>query len=97
MTNRSYHRLVANVGIVALVIGSIAGLVVLVLRVAPGVQRRWMRALIGLVPGVIGALIVGALNRDLVPDRLETVVLPWVIVAVTIGVIALMIRNLAES
>jgi hypothetical protein len=87
---------VANVGIAALIIGSIAGLIVLVLRVAPGVQGRWMRALIGLVPGLIGAGIIGALNSDLVPDRLETIVLPWVIVAVTIGIIALTIRNLAE-
>lgn len=86
----------ANVGIAALVIGSIAGLIVLVTRVAPGQQRRWIRALIGLVPGVIGAGIVGAFNSDLVPDRLETIVLPWVIVAVTIGIIALTIRNLAE-
>jgi hypothetical protein len=87
---------VANVGIAALIIGSIAGLIVLVLRVAPGVHGRWMRALIGLVPGLIGAGIIGALNSDLVPDRLETIVLPWVIVAVTIGIIALTIRNLAE-
>lgn len=84
----------ADVGIATLVACSLAGLIFLVLRLSPGQQRNRTRALIGLVPGVIGAGIVLALEKDLVPDDFETFALPWVIVAVTTGVIAITIRNL---
>jgi undecaprenyl pyrophosphate phosphatase UppP len=90
----SYHRHVVNVGIAAVVIASIGGLIALVLRVAPGQQRQSTRALIGLVPGLIGALIVGVMVEDFVPDQLETFALPWVIVVVTGGLILLMLKNL---
>ena len=79
-----------------MVILSLAGLIALVMRLAPGQQRLRTRALIGLVPGLIGTLIAGALIMDFVPDQLETFVLPWVIVAVTCGLILLMIINLVE-
>ena len=79
-----------------MVILSIAGLIALLLRIAPGQQRPLTRALIGLVPGLVGTLIVGALAMDLVPDELESLALPWVIVAVTGGLILLMIKNLVE-
>lgn len=79
-----------------MVILSIAGLIALLLRVAPGQQQRRTRALIGLVPGLIGTLIVGALAMDFVPDQLESFALPWVIVAVTGGLILLMIKELVE-
>jgi uncharacterized membrane protein YeaQ/YmgE (transglycosylase-associated protein family) len=87
---------VADVGIAALVICLLAVVIAVVLRWAPGQQRRGTRALIGLVPGVLGAAIVLALHKDLVPDSFETFALPYVIVAVTAGVILLTIRNLAE-
>lgn len=86
----------ANVGIAAVVILSIVGLIALLVRVAPGQQQQRTRALIGLVPGLIGTLIVGALAMDFVPDQLESFALPWVIVAVTGGLILLMIKNLVE-
>ena len=86
----------ANVGIAAVVILSMAGLIALLQRVAPGQQGRGTRALIGLVPGLIGTLIVGALAMDFVPDDLETFALPWVIVAVTCGLILLMIKDFME-
>jgi uncharacterized membrane protein YeaQ/YmgE (transglycosylase-associated protein family) len=87
---------VANVGIAAVVILSMAGLIALLQRIAPGQQGQGTRALIGLVPGLIGTLIVGALAMDFVPDQLETFALPWVIVAVTCGLVLLMIKNLME-
>jgi uncharacterized membrane protein YeaQ/YmgE (transglycosylase-associated protein family) len=87
---------VANVGIAAVVILSLAGLIALVMALAPGQQRLRTRALIGLVPGLIGTLIVGALIMDFVPDDFETFALPWVIVAVTCGLILLMVMNLVE-
>lgn len=92
----SYHRRVADVGIATVVILVLALVIAIVLRFAPGQQRRGTRALIGLVPGVIGAAVVLALTKDLVPDSFETFALPYVIVAVTAGVILLTIRNLAE-
>lgn len=92
----SYHRHVANVGIAAVVIVSIGGLIALVMRIAPGQQRQSTRALIGLVPGLVGTLIVGALVEDFVPDQLESFALPWVIVVVTGGLILLMVMNLLD-
>ncbi len=85
----------ANVGIAALAVGSLTFVVVLFLRLAPGQQRRRTRILVGLIPGLVGAAVVGALTTDLVPDRFETVALPWVVVAVSIGMVALTVRNLA--
>jgi uncharacterized membrane protein YeaQ/YmgE (transglycosylase-associated protein family) len=85
---------VANVGIAAVVIVSIGGLIALALRLAPGQQRQSTRALIGLVPGLIGALVVAALVEDFVPDELESFALPWVIVVVTAGLILLTVKNL---
>jgi uncharacterized membrane protein YeaQ/YmgE (transglycosylase-associated protein family) len=87
---------VANVGIAAVVILSLAGVIALVVALAPGQQRLRTRALIGLVPGLVGTLIVGALGMDLIPDQFETFALPWVIVAVTCGLILLMVMNLVE-
>jgi hypothetical protein len=87
---------VADVGIATVVILALALVIAIVLRLAPGQHRRRTRALIGLVPGVIGAVVVMALHKDLVPDEFEAFVLPWVIIAVTAGVIVLTIRNLAE-
>jgi uncharacterized membrane protein YeaQ/YmgE (transglycosylase-associated protein family) len=91
-----YHRHVTNVGIAALVIVSIGGLIALVMRFAPGQQRQSTRALIGLVPGLIGTLIVAAMVEDFVPDQLETFALPWIIVLVTGGLILLTAQNLLD-
>lgn len=84
----------ANVGVAILAIASIVGLIALVLRVAPGQQRWRTRALLGVTPGLIGAAIIGATTADLVPDSFESLALPWVVVAVTIGMVALTLRNL---
>ena len=90
----TYDPPVANVGVAILAIASIVGLIVLALRVAPGQQRSRTRALLGVTPGLIGAGIIGATAADLVPDSFESFALPWVVVAVTIGMVALTLRNL---
>jgi hypothetical protein len=92
----SYHRGVANVGIASVVLVSMAALLALVLRVSPGQYDGRTRALVGLVPGLIGASVVAALTIDFVPDWFEALAMPWVVAAVTIGMILLIIRNLAE-
>jgi hypothetical protein len=87
---------VANVGIAALVVLSLGAVVLVVVRMAPGLPRRRMRALIGLVPGVVGAFIVAALMTDIVPDGLESIALPWVVVAGSIAIVVLIVMNLRE-
>lgn len=86
----------ANVGIASVVLVSMAALLALVLRVSPGQYDGRTRALVGLVPGLIGASVVAALTIDFVPDWFEALAMPWVVAAVTIGMILLIIRNLAE-
>lgn len=86
----------ANVGIAAFVALGIATMLVILRVVAPGEPRRRTRALIGLVPGLLGAGAVLALSTDFVPDGFESVALPWVIVVVTIGMVALTAVNLAQ-
>jgi len=76
------------------VILSVAGLIAIALRVAPGQQRPLTRAFIGLVPGLVGAGIVVAYATDAVPDGFETFALPWVIVVVTGGMILITVKNL---
>lgn len=78
------------------VIASLVGLIAIVLRVAPGQQRQQTRALLGLLPGLIGALIVVALATDAVPDSFEAFALPWLIIAVTIALILLTVRSLTD-
>ena len=84
----------ASVAIAGVVLLSIATFATVLLQLAPGQSGRRVRAGIGLVPGVIGALVVGALATDLVPDAFETVAFPWLIAASTVGIIALTLVNL---
>jgi hypothetical protein len=85
----------ANVGIASLVVLSIGLMIAVVLRVAPGQDQRRTRALVGLVPGIIGAGVVAALTTDIIPDAFESFLLPWVIVGVTIVLIVVTVRNLS--
>jgi hypothetical protein len=85
---------VANVAIAGVVLFSIATLATVLLQFAPGQPDRRLRAGIGLILGVIGALVVGALVTDLVPDAFEAVAFPWVIAGSTVGIVALTIINL---
>jgi hypothetical protein len=51
---------------------------------------------VGLVPGIIGAIVVGSLSTDLVPDGIEVALGSWVVVGVSIGMIGLTFRSLAH-
>jgi hypothetical protein len=88
---------VANVGIAAVVVGSLLVAVLLLVKLAPGQRRRRTRILAGLVPGVVGAAVVAALSADIVPDDFETTALPWLIIAVTLGLAFVTIRHLAAD
>ncbi len=88
---------VRNIEIASLLVGLLIALTVLLIRVVPGQPRRRTRAVIGLVPGVVGAFLVGALVTDFVPDTFERLAAPWVILAVTAGVVALAVTNLIRQ
>jgi hypothetical protein len=87
---------VANVEIALVIAASSVLLVWLVLRVSPGTDRRCARALIGLVPGALGAFLVLTTNVDLIPDELESRALPLVIVAISAVVALITIRGLVR-
>ncbi len=87
----------ANVEIASVLVLLLIVLTVIAVRVVPGQPRRRTRALIGLAPGVAGAFVVGALVTDIVPDSWERVAGPWVILAVTAGVVALAVTNLIRQ
>lgn len=86
----------ANVGIAAFVAVGIVTMLLILRRIAPGQRRRRTRAIAGLVPGLLGAGVVLALTTDIVPDSVEAAAIPWVIVAVTAGMIALTAVNLSR-
>jgi hypothetical protein len=50
-------------------------------------DRVWVRALIGIVPGVIGALIILVTSIDLLPDDIEEGA--WLFVLIVISAIAI--------
>ena len=50
-------------------------------------DRVWVRALIGIVQGVIGALIILVTSMDLLPDEVEDGA--WMFVLVVLSVIAI--------
>jgi hypothetical protein len=74
----------------------LAGFAILLNHVDPGQPRPWMRAMVGVAPGVAGAFIVGTLATDLVPDGLEQSVTPLVIVLATAAIIGLTVLNLSR-
>jgi uncharacterized membrane protein YeaQ/YmgE (transglycosylase-associated protein family) len=88
---------VRNIEIASVLILLLVALTVLLIQIVPGQARRRTRAVIGLVPGMVGALVVAALVTDLVPDTFERVAAPWVILAVTAGVVVLAVTNLIRQ
>jgi predicted membrane channel-forming protein YqfA (hemolysin III family) len=74
----------------------LAAFAILLNHVDPGQPRRWTRALIGLAPGLVGAVLVGTLITDLVPDGLEATITPWVVAIATVVVVGLTVMNLAR-
>jgi hypothetical protein len=87
---------VTNLAIGVLVIAAIGMLTMAFLWFAPGQADRRTRALVGLVPGLVGAMVVGMSSTDLVPDALEAVATPWTLVLVSAGLVVLTIRSLAR-
>jgi hypothetical protein len=87
---------VQDVEIAFLISLTIAALILLVTRLAPGAPGRGTRALLGLVPGLLGAFVVLAVSTDLVPDSLERRALPVVVIAVTVGIVLITITSLLE-
>ena len=75
---------------------ALAAFAIILNRVAPGQPRPWLRALIGLAPGVVGAIVVGTLTTDLVPDAFEQTATPWVVALATVGIIGLTVTSLAR-
>lgn len=87
----------ANVELAILTIAVVALLSALVVRLTPGAPRRRTRMLVGLGPGILGAVLVLAFNEDLVPDEVETWALPVVVVAISGLMAAITIRGLAQN
>ena len=52
------------------------------MRVQGIAERRWSRALLGIVPGAIGALIILVTRLDFLPDEVEGGA--WIVVAVVV-------------
>ncbi len=50
-------------------------------------DRVWGRALIGIVPGLIGALIILVTSMDLLPDDIEDGA--WIVVLIVISALAI--------
>ncbi len=88
---------VAKVGLVAFVLGAVVVAAIALLNLAPGQRRRRTRIIAGLAPGIIGAGLVATLYADVIPDDFETTALPWLIVAITVGLAILTFRNLAAD
>jgi hypothetical protein len=86
----------AHVELAILAAVIIGVLIVIVTRLTPGAPQRRTRALVGLIPGALGALFVLTQNVDLVPDELETQALPLVILAVSGAIAVITIRGLAR-
>lgn len=86
----------ANLEIVALLVVVSISLVLIVLELSPGVDRRRTRVLVGLVPGALGAFVVLAERIDLVPDDLERQAFPLVILAVSGAIAVITILSLAR-
>jgi hypothetical protein len=50
-------------------------------------DRVWVRAMIGVVPGVVGALIILVTSMDLLPDDMEDGA--WMFVLIVLSVVAI--------
>jgi hypothetical protein len=84
---------VANLEFAILAVAVIGTLIAIVVRLTPGAARRRTRALVGLIPGALGALLVLTLNVDLIPDELETRALPLIVLAISGAIAIITIRR----
>jgi hypothetical protein len=84
---------VANVELAILAVAVIAALIAIIARLNPGAPRRRSRALVGLIPGTLGAFLVLTLNVDLVPDELESRALPLVVLVISGAIAVITLRR----
>jgi hypothetical protein len=87
---------VVSIWLALVVLLGLAAFAVILNHVDPGQPRPWLRAMVGLAPGIAGAAIVGTLSTDLVPDAVERTLTPWVVVLATVGIVGLTVMNLAR-
>lgn len=69
--------------VIVMAVTAAAALIAARYRRASLADRRWPRMLLGIVPGLIGSLLVAVMFSDLVPDGMEGGI--WLVVAVAIG------------
>jgi hypothetical protein len=79
--------------VVALVV---TAMVLWIIRRSPERPLPATRAVVGIGAGAIGALVILTNVTDLIPDALESLVGPIAIVAVTAGLMLLMVWKLAN-
>ncbi len=59
--------------------GAIGGLALIASRWTFEAGSVGKRLLLGVIPGIAGALIVGVWQTDLIPDQMETFLLPFML------------------
>lgn len=69
--------------VIVAVVTTAAALIAARFRHASLADRRWPRLLLGIVPGLVGSLLVAVMFSDLVPDGLEGGI--WLLVAIAVG------------
>ena len=84
---------IETVIVIAIVMGA---LVLAIVRANPDRPLPAARATVGIVGGSIGALVILTNVTDLIPDGFEAVVGPIGAVAVTAGLLLLMVWKLAS-
>ena len=83
----------ANVEFAILAVAVVSALLAVIARLTPGAPRRRTRALVGFIPGALGAFLVLTLNADLVPDELESRALPLIILAISGAIAVITLRR----
>ncbi len=92
----AYHRAVAEIEIGIVVGLVVASLVIAIARRDPDHPLPAARAMVGIVGGAIGALLILTNITDLIPDALEAAVRPVGAIALTTGLLLLTAWKLAS-
>jgi hypothetical protein len=72
----AYHGRVQQVLLFAGILGVLAALALVTARWTWGTATITGRIALGVIPGIAGALIIGVWQTDLIPDAIETALLP---------------------
>lgn len=59
--------------------GMLGALALIVSRWTWGAGSVLRRMMLGIIPGIAGALVVGVWQTDLIPDSMETFLLPFIL------------------